>query len=337
MKDPLYDFFTSLHICHAQFGRGWGWTSLLVERWTHDQKVTSLNPVRSSRGIFFSSANFVCWFLFVTVHEKSRYKSKIAIWDNAHLKVQTLCCFVLKSDLPNGNKITSVWDNAVLFSVHSSAETNFSQKMSEYLVFSYTVTFGVHSTPVLLQWHIKDPSHCQNCSGRLHPWPNKVGVGWLCRCPGIVCGNLSGNELPHKLSVSTEPQSSQLAEPLWTLCWKSGMGVGERISTEKKKEEEKHRWGMHGRPFSSNPRKQGKSHHHHHHTQFNVYSAQADMLPVFEVRVHFPSRVAEPPLPPALLLQGMGLVTCTSLQMSKFSIMKKKKIICLSLCLNKWI
>ena len=33
---------------------------------------------------------------FVTVHEKTRYKSKIAILDNAHLKVQTLCYFMLK-------------------------------------------------------------------------------------------------------------------------------------------------------------------------------------------------------------------------------------------------
>ena len=44
----------------------------------------------------------------VTVHEKTRYKSKIAILDNAHLKVQALCYFMLKSDWPNGDKIESV-------------------------------------------------------------------------------------------------------------------------------------------------------------------------------------------------------------------------------------
>ena len=45
------------------------------------------------------------WTLFrlnlhthVTVHEKTKYESKIAILDNAHLKVQTLCYFLLKSD-----------------------------------------------------------------------------------------------------------------------------------------------------------------------------------------------------------------------------------------------
>ena len=46
--------------------------------------------------------------LFATVHEKTRYKWEIAILDNTHLKVQTLCYFMLKSDLPNGEKIISV-------------------------------------------------------------------------------------------------------------------------------------------------------------------------------------------------------------------------------------
>ena len=44
----------------------------------------------------------------VTVLEKTRYKSEIAILDNAHFKVQTLCYFMLKSDLSNKDKITPV-------------------------------------------------------------------------------------------------------------------------------------------------------------------------------------------------------------------------------------
>ena len=32
------------------------------------------------------------------VHEETRHKSEIALLDNAHLKVQTLCYFMLKSD-----------------------------------------------------------------------------------------------------------------------------------------------------------------------------------------------------------------------------------------------
>ena len=52
--------------------------------------------------------------------------------------------------------------------------------------------FGVRSTPVLPQWHTKDPGHsAKSAGGRLHlnthtSWPNEVGVGWLCHCPGIV-------------------------------------------------------------------------------------------------------------------------------------------------------
>ena len=38
--------------------------SLLVERWTRDQKVVSSNPGRSSGRIFFSRVNFACWLLF---------------------------------------------------------------------------------------------------------------------------------------------------------------------------------------------------------------------------------------------------------------------------------
>ena len=54
----------------------------------------------------FSCSNFLRRYL--TVHEKTRYKSKIAVLDDAHLKVQTLCYFMLKSDWPNGDKSTSV-------------------------------------------------------------------------------------------------------------------------------------------------------------------------------------------------------------------------------------
>ena len=54
------------------------------------------------------SPKSIHWAINVTVHEKTRCKSKIAALDNAHLKVQTLCYFMLKSVWPNGDKITSV-------------------------------------------------------------------------------------------------------------------------------------------------------------------------------------------------------------------------------------
>ena len=45
------------------------------------------------------------------------------------------------------------------------------------------------------------------------------------------CGNLSGNELTHNSSGNTWPQSSQLAEPLWTdLGLKSGISLRKLIS-----------------------------------------------------------------------------------------------------------
>ena len=50
------------------------------------------------------------------------------------------------------------------------------------------------------------------------------------------CWILSGNALTRNLSGKVRPQSSQLAEPLWTDSGiKSGIGVRELISTVKKK------------------------------------------------------------------------------------------------------
>ena len=50
----------------------------------------------------------------------------------------------------------------------------------------------------------------------IHPWPNKIGVGWLC-CP---CRHnvetYQGNELTCNSSGNTQPQSSQIVEQLWT-------------------------------------------------------------------------------------------------------------------------
>ena len=50
-------------------------------------------------------------------------------------------------------------------------------------------------------------------------------------------GNLSGNELTRNSSGNTRPQSSQLAEPLWTdLGVKHGISVCELNSISKRKE-----------------------------------------------------------------------------------------------------
>ena len=66
---------------------------------------------------------------------------------------------------------------------------------------------------------------------------------------------LSGNELTRNSSGNTQPQSSQLAEPLWTdPGLKSEISVCELTSTLKKKEEKKRRQRMNGQTFSKTPR-----------------------------------------------------------------------------------
>ena len=68
------------------------------------------------------------------------------------------------------------------------------------------------------------------------------------------CGNLSENELTRNSSGKVRPQTSQLAEPLWTDPGiKSGIRVRELIATQKKKR----RRGMNGRTLSENPGKRG--------------------------------------------------------------------------------
>ena len=74
-------------------------------------------------------------------------------------------------------------------------------------------------------------------------------------------GNPTGNELTRNSSGYTQPQSSQLAEPLWTgPGLKNGISVRERIPTLEKKKK-KRRWGMNGQIFSQSPHKRGKSQH----------------------------------------------------------------------------
>ena len=51
--------------------------------------------------------------------------------------------------------------------------------------------FSVRSISVLLQWHVKDPIRAASRwhvtpKKHIHFWPNEVGMGWLCCCPGIV-------------------------------------------------------------------------------------------------------------------------------------------------------
>ena len=80
-------------------------------------------------------------------------------------------------------------------------------------------------------------SFCQKCRWQVAPkhtytrdstkseWADYAAVQ-------VECGSLSGNELTRNSSGNTRPQSSQLAEPLWTdRGLKSGVSVRELIST----------------------------------------------------------------------------------------------------------
>ena len=66
-----------------------------------------------------------------------------------------------------------------------------------------------------------------------------------------TCGNLSGNKLTRNSSGNTQPQLSQLSEPLWTDPGpKSGISVWPNLHLKEKK---KRRQGMNCRTFSQNP------------------------------------------------------------------------------------
>ena len=93
---------------------------------------------------------------------------------------------------------------------------------------------------MLPQWFVKDPGYSAKIAGgRLHlkmhtRLTKRSRIGLTILLPR-QCGDLSRNELTHNLSGNIRPQSSRLADPLWTdPDVKSGIGMRELISTEKK-------------------------------------------------------------------------------------------------------
>ena len=112
--------------------------------------------------------------------------------------------------------------------------------------------FVVCSFPRLWQWHVKDPGHsAKSTGGRLLLNMHTPLTQW------------SQSWADYAFVGNTWPQSSQLAERLWTdPGLKSGISVHKLISTEKKK---KRRWGMNGHTSCQNPLTRAKYHHHHLH------------------------------------------------------------------------
>ena len=81
--------------------------SLLVECWTLDRKITSSNPSRSGRRIFFSRVNFLCWLLLL-VCSTSCYPTGIEKTPVSLPKVQ-LAGYTLLCLRPWPSKATVGW------------------------------------------------------------------------------------------------------------------------------------------------------------------------------------------------------------------------------------
>ena len=106
---------------------------------------------------------------------------------------------------------------------------------------------SVRSTPMLLQWHVKDPSHsAKSADGRLHlnmhtPLTQRSLSELTMLLPRHSVGTI--RKQAHWQSGNIQPQSSWLTEPLWTdLGLKSGISVCEQISTLKKKKSAVREW-----------------------------------------------------------------------------------------------
>ena len=118
---------------------------------------------------------------------------------------------------------------------------------------------------VLPQWHVKDPNHsAQSAGGRLHlnthtPSTQRNRSGLIAPLSRHTVGTYHGFGLTRNSSRNTRPQSSQLAEPLWTDPGvKSGISARELISTYKKKKKKNVQSGNR-RTFRKNPRSEEKA------------------------------------------------------------------------------
>ena len=85
---------------------------------------------------------------------------------------------------------------------------------------------------------------CQKCRCRLnlhtHIPLTKRSRSGLTMLPRHSLGTYQGNELTRNLYWNSRPQSSQLAEPLWTYsCLRGGVGVHELISIQTKQNKQK--------------------------------------------------------------------------------------------------
>ena len=159
-----------------------------------------------------------------------------------------------------GGRVMDLWFKCLRFNTWQEWQEIFFSRVT----FLCWPLFSVHSTPLLPQWHIKDPSHsAKSAGGRLqiitHTFLTQQSWSGLTALFRRNFWTSQGNELTCNLLGNTHPQLSQLAEPLWTDPGiKSGISMCKIISTSK--QQQKRRWGMSGQTFSQNPHKGGRSH-----------------------------------------------------------------------------
>ena len=174
------------------------------------------------------------------------------------------------------------WSKRSQFWSPAGAVGEFSSAEFTFWADSYPV-----SIPHLQQCHIKDPGHSSKSAGgwlqlnRHTPLKQQSwsGLNVLSRHSTVTS---QGKELPCNWTGKTCPQWSQLAEPLWTdLSLKSGIGVCELISTQKKKKK-KHRQRNNSLNLPHNPRIQAKSHHHHVFDYFTMNFITSSSVKMFQ-------------------------------------------------------
>ena len=86
---------------------------------------------------------------------------------------------------------------------------------SSRVKFVCSLLLGVHSTPMLPQWHVKDPGHSAKSAGGTLHLDTHTPLTERSRS-GLTMPLCSGNELTRNSSGNNRLQSSQLAEPLLT-------------------------------------------------------------------------------------------------------------------------
>ena len=145
------------------------------------------------------------------------------------------------------------------------------------------LSFRFRPTPMLPQWHVKDPGHSpESAGGRLHLNMHTPLTQWS--RSGLTMPLSRHSVGPVRKRAHTQFVSENLVTVVsarwasvdWSWPNEWNKCVRELISTLKKK---KRRLGMNCRTFSRNPRKRGKSYHHYWSFQLYIYLYESLLQP----------------------------------------------------------